>query len=200
MRSQPTSAPLVFALSLTAGCSSPSGVTDDLDADTQTGQAPQSDTHACHAQASTPTAELSGTGIVNGETAYDFELADQNGDLVSLYDFHGCVVVLDLITQWCIPCQDAAPEFEAISQDMAPDVAVLAVMLQTTDGGPPDVEHVQWWADSFDLTYPVLADPYASQYNYTNGSFPTVVVIDRDMTIVDQDWDHEELEFLDTLL
>ena len=67
----------------------------------------------CHASAPSPTHELSGTGIVLGETAYDFELNDQHGDTVSLYAFHGCVVVLDLITQWCSPCKDAAPELEA---------------------------------------------------------------------------------------
>ena len=154
----------------------------------------------CHGFASTPTEELAGTGISLGDTAYNFELMDQHGDLVSLYDFHGCVVVLDLLTEWCGPCQDAAPLFEAIHQERAPDVAVVAVMLQTTGGEPPGLEHVQWWADVFGVTHPVLADTYASQYNYTGGSFPTVVVLDRDMVIAHEDWDPEDLGLLDSLL
>jgi thiol-disulfide isomerase/thioredoxin len=155
---------------------------------------------ACHAYASTPTEELAGTGNDLGDTAYNFELMDQHGDRVSLYDFHGCVVVLDLLTQWCAPCQDAAPLFETLHQERGPDVVVIAVMLQTTDGGPPALEHVQWWADTFGLTYPVLADPYASQYNYTGGSFPTVVVLDRGMTLVHEDWDPDDVDFLDSWL
>ena len=153
----------------------------------------------CQASASGRTGELAGTGIWEGDTAYNFELMDQHGALVSLYDFHGCVVVLDLVTQWCGPCKDAAPLLEAIHQDMGPDVVVLAVLLETSDGEPPAVEHAQWWAESFGLTHPVLADTYASQYNYTGGVFPTLVVLDRDMTIVDSDWDHEDLGVLEAL-
>jgi hypothetical protein len=73
-------------------------------------------------------------------------------------------------------------------------------MLETTNKGPPEVEDVQSWAETFNLTHPVLADTYASQYNYTGGSFPTVLVLDRDMTIVNSDWDHEDLAYLNTLL
>ena len=192
----------VLALLLGGGCAPPEKIDGEDDGDL--GSASTNDAGptapACHAYASSPTEELTGTGIVLGDTAYNFELMDQHGDLVSLYDFHGCVVVLDLLTQWCAPCQDAAPRFEAIHQEWAPDVAVVAVMLQTTDGGPPGIEHVQWWADAFGLTHPVLADTYASQYNYTGGSFPTVVVLDRDMTLAHEDWDSEDLDFLDSLL
>ena len=77
---------------------------------------------------------------------------------------------------------------------------VLAVLLETADGGPPRREDAQWWADSFGLTHPVLADTYASQYNYTGGSFPTVVLLDRAMTIVHTDWDHEDRDALLKLL
>ena len=192
---------LALALWGLAGCVSPEGmdVEDAGDpASTSTFDAGP-DAPSCHVYASTPTEDLAGTGISLGDTAYNFELMDQHGDLVSLYDFHGCVVVLDLLTQWCAPCQDAAPQFEVIQKEWAPDVAVLAVMLQTTDGGPPGLEHVQWWADSFGLTHPVLADTYASQYNYTGGSFPTVVVLDRDMVIAHEDWDPENRGLLDSL-
>ena len=191
----------VLALLLAGGCATPEATDREggnLESPSTLDAGPT--TPACHAYASTPTEELAGTGIELGDTAYNFELMDQHGDLVSLYDFHGCVVVLDLLTQWCAPCQDAAPLFETLHQEWGPDVVVIAVMLQTTDGEPPGIEHVQWWAATFELTHPVLADTYASQYNYTGGSFPTVVVLDRDMTIVDQDWDHNDLAFLNTLL
>jgi len=73
-------------------------------------------------------------------------------------------------------------------------------LLETVDGEAPAPEHAAWWAESFGLTHPVLADTYASQYNYTGGSFPTVVVLDRDLTIVHADWDHEDLDVLEALV
>ena len=184
---------------LATGCSVPAPAIDSGPAEEEATPTEQVVT-ACQSNASIPTDALSGTGIDVGDTAYNFDLIDQHGERVSLYDFHGCVVVLDLVTQWCGPCKEAAPSLEVIHQEMAPDVVVVAVLLETLDGEPPAREHAQWWAESFDLTHPVLADTYASQYNYTGGSFPTVVVLDREMMIVNADWDHEDVEFLRGLL
>ena len=43
---------------------------------------------------------LFGSGLQNGQTALNFTMVDQNGDMVELYQFYGQVVVLDLFASW----------------------------------------------------------------------------------------------------
>lgn len=54
------------------------------------------------------------------------------------------------------------------------------------NAGAPQVSHVANWADSFRLEHPVLADTSRSQSRYAS-SYPTYVVIDREMVIRNND-------------
>ncbi len=49
-------------------------------------------------------------GRKRGRQAYDFSLYDQRGNLTSLYDYLGSVVLIDLCTMWCGPCQREAAQ------------------------------------------------------------------------------------------
>ena len=55
------------------------------------------------------------------------------------------------------------------------------------NGQFPTQDEVTTWTNQFGLTHPVAADPGSSQAPFVLTGFPTYVVIDRSMTIVNAD-------------
>ena len=141
-----------------------------------------------HADAEDVPSALAGTGFRTGDVAYDFTAIDQNGDEVQLYQFYGQVILLDVLTEWCGPCQDLAPHGEEVWQQYKDDGLVyIAVMQEDSGGARPDADDAARWASAFELTHPVLADGDQFNDSYIVSGYPTVVVIDREMNIVNDD-------------
>jgi len=157
-----------------------------------------------HAAADAVPAGLEGTGYLVGDTAYNFTLMDQYGDEVELYQFYGQVVLLDVFAEWCGPCVTHAPTGEEIWQDVQDrGVTILAMMQQNADGSPAETpEDAARWADRFDLTHAVLADPTgnANQFQVIGGGFPTYPLIGPDMTVIYQDVFPPSLDLLTSVL
>ena len=55
-----------------------------------------------------PPTGLQGEGFFQGDVVQDLRGQDQFGAEVSLWQFYGELVVLDISTMWCAPCQDLA--------------------------------------------------------------------------------------------
>jgi cytochrome oxidase Cu insertion factor (SCO1/SenC/PrrC family) len=53
-----------------------------------------------HALESDVPADLEGTGYGEGDIAYNFQLNDQYGNEVELYQFYGQVIVIDAFAEW----------------------------------------------------------------------------------------------------
>lgn len=89
-----------------------------------------------------------------GEPAPEFTLETPDGELVSLSDYRGQVVVLNFWATWCTPCRKEMPEFQALweAHEAEGDVVVLAVNLQESAG------NVTEFVDEFGLTFPVVLD------------------------------------------
>ena len=89
-----------------------------------------------------------------GEPAPDFTLETPSGELVSLSDFRGQVVVLNFWATWCTPCRAEMPEFQALwaEHEVAGDLMVLAVNLQESKA------QVDGFVEDFGLTFPVVLD------------------------------------------
>lgn len=147
-----------------------------------------------HADTADVPADLQGTGYEVGDVMPDFTLVDQFGDEVQLYQFYGQVVALDVLALWCIPCQDAAPEHQALWEELrGEDFAFIAVV---TDGyGPaPVASDAADWAETFGLTHPVVADPARERTKLLSPAYPTVVLLDRELRVLDEDVPPEELD------
>ncbi len=68
---------------------------------------------------------LQGSGYQVGDVAYDQQFLDQNGDSVSIYQFYGKIIVVELAAQWCNPCATSAPDLEALWLSGGGDIIVL---------------------------------------------------------------------------
>jgi len=91
-----------------------------------------------------PVAEAKRRGLAKFETHAtpkplgDVRFLDAEGNQVSLADFRGETVLLNLWATWCLPCIEELPDLEALSRDPEADgVKVIAVSLDTGDGAKP---------------------------------------------------------------
>lgn len=136
--------------------------------------------------ASQPPDGLQGEGFGEGKLAPDFRLVDQFGDEVSLYQFYGNLVVLDISTMWCSPCRDLA-EGLAETQEQYEDEGFMyiTVLPENTHGEDPSQEDLNAWVEAFEIPSPVVADP---EKDYSgpavpDGSYPVVLVLDRELVV-----------------
>ena len=171
---------------------------DDDDEDLCTPQGPENDWwHAC--EEDLPSG-LAGTGFGAGDTAYDFVAQDQFAQDVSLYQFYGKIIVIDAFAQWCGPCQENAPHGQDLWEQGGGEVVMLGAMQQNTGGGAPSSSDAVTWADDFGLQHPVLADSDQFNDSYVVSGYPTYVVIDREMNIVNADLWPFDIDYVLSLL
>jgi len=111
-----------------------------------------------------------------GEPAPNFTLETPSGELVSLSDFRGRVVVLNFWATWCAPCRAEMPEFQALwtEHESADDLVVLGVNWQDSLDG------VTGFVDEFGLTFPILMDPGEVLEAYGLIGLPGTFFIDAD--------------------
>lgn len=128
-------------------------------------------------------------GDVIGEPAPNFELETFDGELVSLEELEGRVIVLDFWATWCRPCVHTLPMLHEIQQWIDEErlpVRIYAVNVwENADQGEAAIisrrESAQRFWDERDFTLPVLmdyTDAAAAAYNVQG--IPTAVIIRAD--------------------
>ncbi len=116
-----------------------------------------------------------------GDVVGDFSLPDLDGNLVSLYDFEGDIILLNFFATWCPPCNTESPILETNFWQyyQGEGVTVLAVDLLE------DAAVVRAWVEGLGLTYPtVLAPDYSIWTRFPGaGGIPYNAIIDRNMVL-----------------
>ena len=139
--------------------------------------------------AAAPPDDLVATGWFPGETVPDTRLLDQHGNTVSLWQFYGRVVLVDVSTMWCAPCRDLAAHTEETQLDYAAQgFTYQTVLSEDVEGDPPDEEDLTLWADSFGIqTSPVVSDTTRdiAAALTPNNVFPVLVVVGRDLKVAE---------------
>ena len=132
----------------------------------------------------TPPGELAATGYAEGDVPPDLRVPDQFGDTVSLWQFYGRLVVVDISPMWCAPCQEIAAGLEDLLADYQDtDLVYISLVAETVEGAPATKESAEQWASAYGIvSAPVVADLDGFYTNFGDGStFPVVLGIGRDM-------------------
>ncbi|HUX07799.1 MAG TPA: TlpA disulfide reductase family protein [Acidobacteriota bacterium] len=125
-------------------------------------------------------------GTQVGDRAVDFTLMDQNGNAVSLHDYWGSVILVDFSPQWCPYCRLESADAEQLYQTYKnAGFIILTVLIADYNNNQISQAGCRAWADTYGLTFPVLADVDRSAWNIYNdiGYVPLNIIIDRKMVI-----------------
>ena len=133
-----------------------------------------------------PPNTLEGEGFSEGQVPHDFRFPDQHGDEVSLWQFYGSVILLDISTMWCGPCQQIARDVDETWKEYRDQgFMYLTVLPEDLEKGTVSDSDLNDWASNFDIEAPVLADNEGYGYIVEpNQVWPVVMLIDRQMRIV----------------
>jgi len=124
--------------------------------------------------------QLSLLGV--GSRAPEFRATDlRAGRPVTLADYRGKVVLLNIWATYCEPCREEMPSLERLQKQFpGTDFRVVAV---SVDEVGPDM--VMAFANSLGLTFDILHDQSAAiQRIYQTAGVPESYLIDRDGVIV----------------
>ncbi len=132
--------------------------------------------------------------VAIGGLAPDFQLEDNNGNLVSLSALRGKVVIVNFWATWCPPCRAEMPSMEKLNGVMAGEDFVLLAINIEANGRSTVAEFLK----KTPHTFPILYDEQGVvQQLYGVYNFPESFVITKDGLIDDKvigaiDWAHPE--------
>ena len=114
------------------------------------------------------------------EFAFDFSLADLDGNEVSLSDFKGKVVVADIWGTWCPPCRKEVPHFIDLQNEHGEAGLQIVGLNFKPSGQGEDIATVKKFAEEFGINYPCLIGQSSVIRQVPNlQGFPTTLFIDR---------------------
>ncbi len=134
-------------------------------------------------------AEAVGTKLYKtraGGVAADFTYPDVNGKQVSLSDFKGKVVLIDVWATWCAPCRGEIPHLKKLEEEMkGMDVIFLGVSVD-------EARNKQKWLDFIEQEKLGGIQVFASGWSkitkdYKINGIPRFIVIDRKGNVVSFD-------------
>jgi thiol-disulfide isomerase/thioredoxin len=145
-------------------------------------------------------------GWAEGDISDSWTADDRWGEQIKLKRFFGQVILIDVSSEWCGPCQGVASTLNEEYTDRKEEgfIAIQVMLDGMTPGdGTPDLER---WGDEFGLTNVLVGDGDRdiSRHYTPAGSYgiPNYTVIGRDFTVVDwfQEGGTPNLTLIDQLL
>ncbi len=121
--------------------------------------------------------------LQEGRAAPDFTFPDLDGRKVSLSDFRGKVVLVNIWATWCPPCRDEMPSMQTLYERFkGGQFEILAVSI---DGNGR--EAVAPFMQQMNLSFPVLLDPKGKiQRLYRITGVPESFIVDREGILVNK--------------
>jgi peroxiredoxin len=125
----------------------------------------------------------SGLQVAKDLPAPNFSLPDLDGKMVSLSDYRGKVVLLNIWATWCPPCVEEMPSMEKLYQELQGEgFEILAVSID--ESGAQDVLP---FMQKHKLSFPALTDSKGAIKNlYQTTGVPESFIIDKDGILVEK--------------
>jgi cytochrome c biogenesis protein CcmG, thiol:disulfide interchange protein DsbE len=124
--------------------------------------------------------------VLSGSPAPAFTATNSKGEEVSLSDYRGRVLLLNIWATWCLPCREEMPSMQRLYEAVDDEgfeilaVSIDAPMGQTDPAGRPGGD-LEAFANEYGLTFPILHNPSGSiQRTYQTTGVPESFVIGRD--------------------
>ncbi|RME90949.1 MAG: TlpA family protein disulfide reductase [Anaerolineae bacterium] len=119
--------------------------------------------------------EISAVPVPVEYPAPDLSLTDLQGNPVTLADYRGQIVLVNLWATWCPPCRAEMPVLQSYYEAHQEEGFVIIAI----NDGDPEAD-VTTFAESYGLTFPVWLDPeYRAERSFQTMSLPSSFVIDR---------------------
>ncbi len=121
-------------------------------------------------------------GEVLGKRRPDFSLPDLEGEMRSLNEWDGKLIVINFWATWCPPCREEIPVFMELQEEFADrGLQFLGIALQ-------EAEEVRDYVNETGMNYPVLTGyreviKIAAALGNYMGALPYTVVINREGVI-----------------
>lgn len=117
-----------------------------------------------------------------GLEAPSFELKNQAGDVTTLRQYRGQVVVMTFWATWCPACRSEMPSLEALHERMAGQgVVVLGI------NGGESPEKVKAFMATSNLSFPVLMDVEGQVHaRYRVRQYPVTFIVDPEGRVVER--------------
>ncbi|NII83073.1 MULTISPECIES: TlpA family protein disulfide reductase [unclassified Pedobacter] len=122
--------------------------------------------------------------------APNFTLKDLAGNVVSLKDLKGKVIVLDFWSTWCVPCKKSFPAMQLAVNTYKNDLSVKFLFIHTWETSKTPVEDVKKYIAQSGFNFQVLMDlkdeagRNAAVEDYGVIAIPAKFVIDKAGNIV----------------
>lgn len=115
------------------------------------------------------------------QTVADITGTTLQGELFSLVDHRGAVVVLNFFATWCGPCRAEIPDLIELNREYGDELILVGISLDDTADVLPG------FIAETGIDYPVLhldalTDPEAVMGYYTFSAIPTTFMVHRDGT------------------
>lgn len=151
--------------------------------------------YACGWPRNNPGGPNSSYTLAEGEVFPNVRLLDRCGERVSLWDFRGFYLVVDVSAINCSYCQvmaKGAEGFKARMEEACVPVEMITLMAESlsTVNIPASQEMLEAWTDTYGLSSPVLADEgfgYARLREYVgedNFGYPTTAILDPEGRLI----------------
>jgi cytochrome c biogenesis protein CcmG, thiol:disulfide interchange protein DsbE len=112
-----------------------------------------------------------------GFLAPDFTLSTLDGGEISLADFSGQPILINLWASWCGPCRAEMPAMQAMYEMYKADGFMILAINATNQDNLKDVSE---FVDEFDLTFPILLDSNGDvSIAYQLQALPTSFFVDK---------------------
>lgn len=135
----------------------------------------------CENQGNSPSRNAAIVG--KGQPAPNFTLSNLQGQKVSLSDFKGKVVLLNLWATWCPPCREEMPSMEMLYRKFQEQGLVILAVNVEEDGQ----QAVSSFLRRTPYSFPILLDTGADVQNlYKVFQFPETFIIDRNGNVVEK--------------